>query len=959
MKFVPFEFLVVACGLIFLVGQLGAAPAPDDSATASFATPSDVVDIALQLIAPTAGMTLVDLGCGDGRFSITAVSRFGMKSAVGYDSNATQVQLARKAAALANVVGRVSFVEDDFFTADVRTADVVIAYVVPKTISRVYKKLFAELKPGALILTQDYTFGHSVVPYVTLTTTNADKALRAGGTSDVSLYLFRVPSLTPDRMPRKAVLDVPYIKHPDPQAPLTLFVEAPLCSSDRRFGCFTALARVEHNVVRYLAVRLPKFRELENVTLTVTNAKTREVLQAHQFLETHTSVVKHNETHAAVFYVAETLEAFVPNGTSAVGGEKMLSLEVVLQRPPETLSEYYHVASRCAVPDLSLEDGEYNVEALPRGLLAYCIVRLEHNEVGAWFMRAGAQGTLFMEVIIDGAVRIARRLLPSAPGFRVVDSAAKRTENSTMMVRATFLEPHPHCRLEFDILGFKNRVVSKLTPRTPSVVFRKTDVRAMLKDRQLLSDEAEPHCPAIALQFTQEPGFDTWGLRVLHRAKGAPTRIPSKVVIVGQEPAGVLPVQHLNGVFTLECFPDLRLPTTPEELQKISHGEFNTICRYHSVFPISTAPEDLLVDVLLYFDQSSETSKTGLQRWLESTGAEFHKSIPLPFPLRVGRVTRDELLLVPRVAIPKGTRLFTMDQQTVIGPSCMLCAGRWYEDALFNVTASHPLVHRALLLAQLMLHSMDPAEAPIDNSLALEPLLTFLEQLREAFVTEPLPFQHVFEEIHKDLDTPSYEQTALREMAMEQRAALSDVFWALTRAAAEEPHDRQWFAQSFPTLGRWLEYVARTAAMTFPHGALVSAVHPLLKVSEMPNVETDYDEARTVFLTTTRDIAAGEPLSLGCSATKHEMTFFYHDAARTARFKGASACTPSALLETGYLLTEDSTSFHSHIRWIGDDRKRAHRVLTEAHRRMTDREQRSIVSYHLEMLQESSAETRF
>lgn len=105
----------------------------------------------------TSGELLVELGAGDGRVSIAAAERYGVRArGVEYDSQL--VALARDEAARAGVSDRVSFVEGDLFDADLADADVVAFYLMPHINARLRPKLLA-LKPGTRVLSQSFGMG--------------------------------------------------------------------------------------------------------------------------------------------------------------------------------------------------------------------------------------------------------------------------------------------------------------------------------------------------------------------------------------------------------------------------------------------------------------------------------------------------------------------------------------------------------------------------------------------------------------------------------------------------------------------------------------------------------------------------------------------------------------------------------------------------------------------------------
>jgi SAM-dependent methyltransferase len=94
-------------------------------------TPTDVVEKMLQLADVQETDVVYDLGSGVGRIVITAAKDFGCK-AVGYEIDSGLVESSRNRAKEAMVESKVSIVNKDLFTVDLRDADVIAVYLLPK-----------------------------------------------------------------------------------------------------------------------------------------------------------------------------------------------------------------------------------------------------------------------------------------------------------------------------------------------------------------------------------------------------------------------------------------------------------------------------------------------------------------------------------------------------------------------------------------------------------------------------------------------------------------------------------------------------------------------------------------------------------------------------------------------------------------------------------------------------------
>jgi cyclopropane fatty-acyl-phospholipid synthase-like methyltransferase len=122
--------------------------------------PSDLVIVKKMLEMAGVGRNDVvyDLGSGDGRIVIMAAREFGARG-VGVDIDPGLIVKARANAAAAGVADRVTFIEQDLFTADISQATVVAIYLSTEVNLRLLPKLRRELRPGARIVSHDYDLG--------------------------------------------------------------------------------------------------------------------------------------------------------------------------------------------------------------------------------------------------------------------------------------------------------------------------------------------------------------------------------------------------------------------------------------------------------------------------------------------------------------------------------------------------------------------------------------------------------------------------------------------------------------------------------------------------------------------------------------------------------------------------------------------------------------------------------
>jgi SAM-dependent methyltransferase len=147
-------------------------------------TPQPVVDRMLEMAAVTKDDVVYDLGCGDGRMVIAAAKKFGTRG-VGVDLDPARIREARANAKQAGVEGLVTFKVADLFETDIREATVVMLYLLPNLNRRLRPKLFAELRPGARVVSHDWDMGRDWPP---------DRSVKLGGDT---IYLWVMPERKP------------------------------------------------------------------------------------------------------------------------------------------------------------------------------------------------------------------------------------------------------------------------------------------------------------------------------------------------------------------------------------------------------------------------------------------------------------------------------------------------------------------------------------------------------------------------------------------------------------------------------------------------------------------------------------------------------------------------------------------------------------------------------------------
>jgi len=119
-------------------------------------TPMPVVDKMLEMAQLDGSDIVYDIGCGDGRIIIGAAKRYGARG-VGVDIVPERIQECLAGAKEAAVENLVEFKQQDAMTLDISPATVVTLYLLPESNLLLRSKLEAELRPGTLVISHNYS----------------------------------------------------------------------------------------------------------------------------------------------------------------------------------------------------------------------------------------------------------------------------------------------------------------------------------------------------------------------------------------------------------------------------------------------------------------------------------------------------------------------------------------------------------------------------------------------------------------------------------------------------------------------------------------------------------------------------------------------------------------------------------------------------------------------------------
>ena len=124
-------------------------------------TPDDVVDAMCKMAKVTKDDVVYDLGCGDGRIVIAAVSKFGAKRGVGIDLDPERVKDSKENAKKHKLTDQqIEFREGNVLKIDdLSKATVVMLYMGEDINLRLRPILQKTLKPGSRIVSHRFTMG--------------------------------------------------------------------------------------------------------------------------------------------------------------------------------------------------------------------------------------------------------------------------------------------------------------------------------------------------------------------------------------------------------------------------------------------------------------------------------------------------------------------------------------------------------------------------------------------------------------------------------------------------------------------------------------------------------------------------------------------------------------------------------------------------------------------------------
>lgn len=181
--------IALALGIVWMfasVSRADDAPAkprrkPD---VGYYPTTQDVVEKMLELVRVTKQDHVFDLGCGDGRFMVTASRKYGCRS-TGYEINEELIAKGRAEIRKLKLESLAKIEDQDLFTVDMSPASVAVLFLLPEMNAKLVPQL-QKMKPGSRIITHEFDIP-GIKPDQELTWISKED------NSEHLLYVYKVP----------------------------------------------------------------------------------------------------------------------------------------------------------------------------------------------------------------------------------------------------------------------------------------------------------------------------------------------------------------------------------------------------------------------------------------------------------------------------------------------------------------------------------------------------------------------------------------------------------------------------------------------------------------------------------------------------------------------------------------------------------------------------------------------
>jgi SAM-dependent methyltransferase len=148
-----------ACVAAFLCFVMPAAGCAQDLFSPYVPSDIDEVRRMLKMVGLRDGDVVYDLGSGDGRIVLEAARLNKTVRGRGIEIDEKLVQKSNEAAKANGVDGRVEFLHQNAFDADLREATVITMWLFPELMRMLRPKILAEARPGTRVVTRTWDLG--------------------------------------------------------------------------------------------------------------------------------------------------------------------------------------------------------------------------------------------------------------------------------------------------------------------------------------------------------------------------------------------------------------------------------------------------------------------------------------------------------------------------------------------------------------------------------------------------------------------------------------------------------------------------------------------------------------------------------------------------------------------------------------------------------------------------------
>ena|ERR1035437_921851 len=147
--------LLVILAIIFLLLMLSAVWPPDSPWAPWWRTSKKTARAICKLAKVKKGDLIYDLGSGDGTALMIAAKEFGAKG-VGIEIDPFRYWVSKILLRKNSVTDKVKILRKNFFRQNIKEADVIFVYLIPKTLDKLLPKFKKELKKGTRIVSFVY-----------------------------------------------------------------------------------------------------------------------------------------------------------------------------------------------------------------------------------------------------------------------------------------------------------------------------------------------------------------------------------------------------------------------------------------------------------------------------------------------------------------------------------------------------------------------------------------------------------------------------------------------------------------------------------------------------------------------------------------------------------------------------------------------------------------------------------